>query len=148
MCHQYSEATPVSKPVRRPETGLAELVATQNSWGEECDQQTLQKRGGRGQGDAGLLMQGSSPRFVQRASPSPPSFVSYKERQQKLEPRRRSFSAALFPSLEDLLEEEEVRHRAATWGRAFLPAPSKHWKSNGMERTMKPHFTGAFIFYN
>lgn len=64
LCHQYSESTPVSRPVRGPGAGLVALVAARNSWGEEGSQELLQKWGGREQGGAGLLlMQDSTPPY-------------------------------------------------------------------------------------
>ena len=90
------------------------LAAIRNSQGEEGGQELLQKWGGSGQGEAGLLlMQDSTPYFAHRASPSPAPYDLSRELPRVTTDagtqREKSFSAALFPSPEDLLLEEEIR---------------------------------------
>lgn len=81
---------------------------------EQGGQELLQKRGGGRQGEAGLLVQDSTPPYFNwRASQSPaPCDLSHELRRVTADAgsqREGRFSAALFPSLEDLLLEEEVR---------------------------------------
>lgn len=81
---------------------------------EQGGQELLQKGGGSGQGEAGLLLvQDSTPHFTWRASQSPaPCDLSHELRRVTADAgsqREGRFSGALFPSLEDLLLEEKVR---------------------------------------
>lgn len=59
--------------------------------------------------------------------------------------REWNFSAALFPSLQNLLLEEEVGG-AAQLPEGGLSCLLLQSAGNQMECAMKPHFTGAFIF--
>lgn len=92
---------------------LVVLIAIQHLWGEEDGQELLQKCGGRGKGDASLLlMQDSTLYFAWRVYPSPALYDLPYELQRVIADaatqREGGFSAALFPLLEDLLSEEEA----------------------------------------